>query len=176
MGLIKRLPILSVLVGLTLPVSIFASYYSTNYALGFAATGMLGMFLLFGISLAIILLVLLLVERKIVYLIMLSIVVVIFFSTNYVSGEFKAGLDNQTRAQGDLLVVAIKDFQKENGRLPGSLNELIPKHIQSMPTPAFKFSSYSYSLDKNGKFYVSYNAPAWMICRRSAESGWKCND
>lgn len=104
---------------------------------------------------------------------MISSACLLFLCSCDRSSEFKAQAQ-----KGQPIIQAIESYQKENGRLPSSLNELSPKFIAPITdlpnSAAHKFNGWDYSLVTNdtrvsynlkyymGKGGVAYEPPNWI--------------
>lgn len=75
----------------------------------------------------------------------------------------------ESKARGDLILQSVEKFDKRNGRLPESLEELSRDGFE-LPQPALKGSKFSYS-PKNS---VSFNSVSFLTCKK--KESWICDD
>ena len=65
---------------------------------------------------------------------------------------------DEAQAKGDALVAAIKTFRAENRRYPAKLDELVPKHTDTIPIAAYGRFFYHLSAENNAEpsfFFVT---------------------
>ena len=160
-------------------LGLIANYILSIYALGFALTGLLGLLLLIALASIVATLTLGFLRKKKNYILVGSISCVIWIIFLYfVPGkDWRRNLHEQSRAKGEVLIKSVLDYQKFYGKLPESLNDLIPEFMPQLPIPDFKLSQFYYR--KNGanhSFVVGYAAPAWMVCEKSPDKDWGCDD
>jgi energy-coupling factor transporter transmembrane protein EcfT len=179
MGLIDNLKIkiLGIVTFCVIVLSIIEAYVSSSYALGFASTGVLGLFILLQIGLIIGLLVVGRKKKERICLLFSGVLLVVFLLGQHFGGNHKGSLHKVSEIKGNEIVIAVTKFQKERGQLPFSINELVPTYMVSIPTPDFKNSEYFYNTNKDRtNFWVGYRASTWLLCQKSIDSEWHCSD
>ena len=83
--------------------------------------------------------------------------------------------------RGDSIATALTAFHDEAHHYPGSLSELVPRHLEAVPARAmgvFRRMEFQYSLEpSSGDYLLAFEAPVWTVCHRTASSaGWACDD
>lgn len=91
-----------------------------------------------------------------------------------------AGLQRERSiARGEEIVAAIEAFRTSQGRLPESLDELVPGQLASIPVAAVglvRTVPFSYQRSGDFRYQLSFAAPQWMYCTRSEKTAWLCED
>lgn len=83
----------------------------------------------------------------------------------------------QERA-GELLI-ALKQYEQDNGKFPAIVEDLVPKYLSAIPRPARRYE-YIYDACSDGSGYILYFRLArsndeWCGYSSGAEE-WKCTD
>jgi len=172
-----KTPFLIIATGAMIFLSVFVAYVSANYALGFAATGLLGLLLLAQIFFVLALLGFWIFKKQKDCIFAAIIIICVFFITHYISGKHRQSLHVLSQSQGNQIILAVNKYHQAKGRLPFTLKELVPAYLDSIPHPKFQRSSYYYNTNnEKTDFWVGYHAPAWLLCERSPNSAWVCDD
>lgn len=84
--------------------------------------------------------------------------------------------------QGDIILVAIKEYHTENGAYPSALTDLVPNTLNQIPSPTGKEEFWNYHLWPIGstfhssEYQLSHDYGGWYIFPNpvisSAGSGW----
>jgi hypothetical protein len=83
--------------------------------------------------------------------------------------------------RGDRIATAIESYHEASGSYPTTLSELVPGYLTEVPTSAMgvvrRVPFFYYKDVMSGKGYLlSFPAPAWMFCQRTARASWVCQD
>lgn len=64
--------------------------------------------------------------------------------------------------RGDLIVVAVRQFEHDRGEPPTELAELIPTYLPRLPAPSAS-GDWSYSVSEDKSWYLSMELGAWEV-------------
>jgi hypothetical protein len=84
-------------------------------------------------------------------------------------------------ARGDRIVAALASYHEASGSYPETLSELVPGYLAALPESAMGVVrrvpfSYRKAVYADEGYSLSFPAPAWMVCHRTARSSWGCDD
>ena len=93
----------------------------------------------------------------------------------FLGNKYDSRLIAETKDKGDLILKMAQEFQKTKGRFPITLNEL-ESGGNRIPTPSLKGTSYEYTLRKDGTPELHFNSVAFLVCWKSLDRDWACDD
>jgi len=158
-------------------ISIGATLISSFVALGFATTGLLGLILLLSLFSILILIGTAIFKKRFKCVLLGIILLLAIFAIKYIGNSYTKKLHVKTRLKGDRIINAIIAYKQDEDKLPNAINDITPKYIDSILTPAFINSQFSYVENrKEETFVLYYNAPAWLICEKTPNKDWCCSD
>jgi hypothetical protein len=85
----------------------------------------------------------------------------------------------RTFDQGERLVTGLELYRQARGGYPVDLKELVPEYLTEVPATSMgiiRRVGYGYHRDPERGYRISFPAPAWIICSRTAKSDWQCDD
>jgi hypothetical protein len=88
----------------------------------------------------------------------------------------------ETRRRGDLVVVALEQFQQDHGRYPASLDELRPQYLREILPPTWGLKTWLYETTANNyKFGVNESArtgdgDSLWLRYEGEKHGWQMGD
>jgi len=87
--------------------------------------------------------------------------------------------EQDSRARGDRLAVALDGYRTAHGDVPGSLQDLVPAFMPAVPPTCmgvFVQRPYFYARLGPSSYRLSFETQAWCVCERGAEGGWRVSD
>jgi hypothetical protein len=165
-----------VYLGLVL-VAVGFFYFSSVMAIGFIFSALMGLFLLGVGIISLLLIAASFVRRNIAGILLVALAAGAFFMVRGMAFERRKHLHEFSQIDGNRVFSAIQEYRSTKGRLPETLQDLIPDHLKSIPAPAFQHSGFHYIPNaQKDTFQLWYDAPAWQLCHRDASGTWMCGE
>jgi len=90
------------------------------------------------------------------------------------AGIIARALVGETRDRGDAIAAALKAYSLREGRLPESLDDLVPGDLQEIPTPAFGiFTEGRFGYWPNGGDYRLFFTHGYSRMERTSTTAWR---
>ena len=93
----------------------------------------------------------------------------------YLGSDYDSRLIAETQGKGDLILKMAQDHQKLKGSFPKTLDELASNGF-SVQSPSLKGSNFTYTLRDDGTPGLTFNSVSFMLCSKSLDSHWVCDD
>lgn len=81
--------------------------------------------------------------------------------------------------RGDHIAAALASYHRVSGSYPTTLSKLVPDYLPAVPRSAMGVLQrvpFHYSRDVREGYSLTFAAPAWRLCHRTAQSSWTCDD
>ena len=153
------------------------SVASNTFTYGFAVAGLAGLIYLYLFIIMTVFTFYFLLTKKFNKLAVLLAVFMIMVTVSFFGGRLNGHLKETSNLKGDKIFTAIQNYRDAKGKYPSDLLDLTPDYLEKIPKPDFFRSDFYSSFNQEKDvFSVSYDAPAWLICARSSDKNWVCDD